>query len=44
VAEIQWEAFPWRRKSFDRVEGALGEGQPLAEVGTRRERVREPIS
>jgi len=44
VAEIRWEAFSWRRKSLDRIEGALSEGQPLAEVSTRRERGCEPIS
>jgi len=44
VAEIRWEAFPRRRESFDGVEGALGEGEPFTEVGTRRERGCEPIS
>jgi len=44
MAEVRRETFPRRREPFDPVESALGEGQPLAEMGTRGERGCEPVS
>jgi len=44
MAEIRRETLSRRREPFNRVESTQGEGQPLAEMGTRGERGCEPVS
>jgi len=44
VAEIGGKALSWGEEPFDRMQGTMGEGQPLAEVSVRGERGCKPVA